>query len=58
MTDSDKESDEEGDFEVVYGRTCREKFGKISTRSSLVRLDWIYEACVILMIIRFGFNLY
>ena len=40
MTDSDNESDEEGDFEVVYGRTLmHDQFVKISTRSSLVRLD-------------------
>ena len=38
-TDSDNESDEEGDFEVVYGRTCRDQFGKISTRSLQMRLD-------------------
>ena len=39
MTDSDNESDEEGDFEVVYGRTCRDQFGKISTTLLPVRLD-------------------
>ena len=27
-TDSDNESDEEGDFEVVYGRTCMTRSGR------------------------------
>ena len=50
-TDSDNESDEEDDFEVVYGRTCMtDQVGKISTRSWLVRL--YPEADVILMVIR------
>ena len=31
MTDSDNESDEEGDFEVVYGRTCMTSSGEIIT---------------------------
>ena len=47
---SDDESAEEGDFEVVYGRTCM----TMSERS--VRdhdwCFWIYEAAVILMVIR------
>ena len=38
-TDSNTESDEEGDFEVVYGRTCMTRSGKISTKSWLVLLD-------------------
>ena len=28
-TDSDNESDEEGDFEVVYGRTCMIRSGRL-----------------------------
>ena len=56
MTDSDNESDEEGDFEVVYGRTCMTS----SLRS--VRdhhwCVWIYEAGVILMVIPLGSNLF
>ena len=27
-TDSDNESDEEGDFEVVYGRTCMTRLAR------------------------------
>ena len=27
-TDSDNESDEQGDFEVVYGRTCMTRSGR------------------------------
>ena len=34
-----------------------DQFGKISTRSSLVP-PWIYEAGVILIVIRLGSNLY
>ena len=48
-TDSDNESDEEGDFEVVYG-SVHDQFGKIRTRSWLVRLYpelmlywWLYD---------------
>ena len=52
----DNESAEEGDFEVVYGKTCM----TMSERS--VRdhdwCVWIYEAGVILMVIRLGSNLY
>ena len=47
---SDNESDEEGDFEIVYGRTCITR----SVRS--VRghdwCVWIFEAGVILMVFR------
>ena len=39
MTDSDNKSDEDGDFEVVSGRTCMTSSGKISTRSSLMCLN-------------------
>ena len=39
VTDSDNKSDENGDFEVVSGRTCMTSSGKISTRSSLMRLN-------------------
>ena len=49
-TDSDNWSDEEGDFEVVYGRTCMTRSGR-----SVPDRDWcvsIYEAGVILMVIR------
>ena len=42
-TDSDNESDDEGDFEVVYsGSDMHDQVGKISTRSWLVRLAWMY----------------
>ena len=47
---SDDESAEEGDFEVVYGRTCMTMLER-----SLRDHDWcvwIYEAAVILMVIR------
>ena len=51
---SDNESAEEGDFEVVYGRTCM----TMSERS--VRdhdwCVWIYETGVILMVIRLAFS--
>ena len=49
-TDSDNESDEEGDFEVVYGRTCMTRSGR-SVRDHDWCV-WIYEAGVILMVIR------
>ena len=55
MTDSDNESEEEGDFEVVYGRTCM-----TSSRRSVGGHHccvWIYEAVVIMMAIRLGCNL-
>ena len=47
VTDSDNESDEEGDFEVVYGRTCMTRSGR-SVRDHDWCV-WIYEAGVILM---------
>ena len=50
MTDSDNESDEEGDFEVVYGRTFMTTSGR-SVRDHH-RCVWIYDAGVILMVIR------
>ena len=49
-TDSDNESDEEGDFEVVYGRTCMTRSGR-----SVPDHDWcvwIYEDGVMLIVIR------
>ena len=49
-TDSDNESDEEGDFEVVYGRTCMTRSGR-SVRDHDWCV-WVYEAGVILMVIR------
>ena len=49
-TDSDNESDEEGDFEVVYGRTCMIRSGR-SVRDHDWCV-WIYEAGFILMVIR------
>ena len=55
-TDSDNESDEEGDFEVVYGRTCMTSSGR-SVRDHHWCV-WIYEAGVILMVIRLGSKLY
>ena len=45
-----KASNEESDFEVVYGRTCMTRSGR-----SVCDCDWcvlIYEAGVILMVIR------
>ena len=51
---SDNESAEEGDFEVVYGRTC-----KTMSERSVRDHDWcvwIYEAGVILMVIRLIFS--
>ena len=39
MTDSDNESDEEGDFKVSLWQDLHDQLGKISRRSSLVRLD-------------------
>ena len=54
---SNSESAEEGDFEVVYSRTCM-TFMTMSRRS--VRHHdwcvWIYEAGVILMVIRLIFS--
>ena len=54
VTDSENESAEEGDFDVVYGRTSM----TMSERS--VRdhdwCVWIYEAGVILMVIRLIFS--
>ena len=47
---SDNESDKEGNFEVVYGRTCMTRSGR-----SVPDHDWcvsIYEAGIILMAIR------
>ena len=49
-TDSDNESDEKGDFEVVYGRTCMTRSGR-SVRdhdwcvciSRLVSYRWLYD---------------
>ena len=52
VTDSDNESDEEGDFEVVFGWTCMTSSGR-SVRGHHWCV-WIYEAGVILMIIRLG----
>ena len=56
MTDSDNESDEEGGFGLVYGRTWMTSSGR------LVRdhhwCVWIYEAGVIFMVIRLGPNLF
>ena len=49
-TDSDNESDEEGDFEVVYGRTCMIRSGR-SVRDHDWCV-WIYEAGFILMVKR------
>ena len=49
-TDSDNESDEQGDSEVVYGRTCMTRSGR-SVRDHDWCV-WIYEAGVILMAIR------
>ena len=49
MTDSDNESEEEGDFEVVYGRKCMTSSGRsVPDHHWCV---WIYEASVILMVI-------
>ena len=56
MTDSDNESDEEGCFEVVYGRTCMTSLGR-SVRDHHWYV-WIYEAGVILMGIQLGSNLF
>ena len=54
---SNSESAEEGDFEVVYSRTCM-TFMTMSRRS--VRHHdwcvWIYETGVILMVIRLIFS--
>ena len=47
---SDDESAEEGDFEVVYGRTCMTMLER-SVRDHDWCV-WIYEAAVILMVIR------
>ena len=56
MTDSDNESDEEVDFEVVYGRSCMTSLGRsVRDHHWCVR---IYETGVILMVIRLGSNLY
>ena len=51
---SDSESAEEGDFEVVYGRTCMTMSGR-SVRDHDWCV-WIYEAGVILMVIRLIFS--
>ena len=51
-TDSDKENDEEGDFEVVYGRTCVTRSGRSVRLVDHHWCVWIYEAGVILMVIR------
>ena len=56
VTDPDNESDEEGVFKVVYGRTCMASSGR-SVRGHHSCL-WIYEAGVILIVIRLGSNLY
>ena len=50
VTDPDNESDEEGVFEVVYGRTCMTSSGR-SVRDHHSCL-WIYEAGVILIVIK------
>ena len=54
--DSDNESDEEGDFEVVYGRTCMTSSGR-SVRDHHWCV-WICEAVVIMMVIRLGSNMF
>ena len=47
---SNSESAEEGDFEVVYSRTCMTRSGRsVRDRDWCV---WIYEAGVILIVIR------
>ena len=54
MTDSDNESDEDGVFNVVYGWTCMTSSGR-SVRDHHWCV-WIYEAGVILMVIRLESN--
>ena len=56
MTDSDNESQEEGDFEVVYSRKCLPNCGR-SVRDHHWYV-WIYEAGAILIVIRLGSNLF
>ena len=51
---SNSESAEEGDFEVVYSRTCMNMSGR-SVRDHDWCV-WIYEAGVILMVIRLIFS--
>ena len=55
MTDLDNESAKEGDFEVVYGRTCMTSSGEIFTGASgsMRLVSYIH-----LMVIRLGANLY
>ena len=56
MADSDNESDEEGDFEEVYGRTCMTSLSSgRSVRDHPWRV-WICDAGVILMAIRLVSN--
>ena len=56
MTDSDNESDEEGGFRLVYGRTWMTSSGRL-VRDHLWCV-WIYEARVTFMVIRLGSNLF
>ena len=56
MADSDNESDEEGDFEEVSGRTCMTSLSSGRSVRDHHWCVWICEAGVILMVIRLGSN--